>query len=78
MRSTSTAVFVRLLTLIASAPCQVSATNARAEFTRRVVAAATDRTHHAVRYDPAYVRIPCSDWNVPADTGVCTDEIIRS
>lgn len=50
----------------------------RADFTRRLVAAAIERTHHAVRYDPAYVRIPYPGGDVPADTGVCTDEIIRS
>jgi hypothetical protein len=31
-----------------------------------------------VRYDPAYVRIPYPGGDVPADTGVCTDEVIRS
>jgi len=31
-----------------------------------------------VRYDPAYVRIPYLGGDVPADTGVCTDEVIRS
>jgi len=30
-----------------------------------------------VRYEPAYVRIPYPNGDVPADTGVCTDEIIR-
>jgi uncharacterized protein YijF (DUF1287 family) len=50
----------------------------RREFTQRLVAAAIDRTHHVVRYDPAYVRIPYPGGDVPADTGVCTDEIIRS
>jgi uncharacterized protein len=42
------------------------------------VAAAVERTHHAVRYDPAYVRIPYPGGDVPASTGVCTDEIIRA
>lgn len=42
------------------------------------MAAAIERTHHHVRYDPAYVRIPYPGGDVPADTGVCTDEIIRS
>lgn len=37
-----------------------------------------ERTHHTVRYDPAYVRIPYPNGDVPADTGVCTDEVIRS
>jgi uncharacterized protein YijF (DUF1287 family) len=44
----------------------------------RLVAAAVERTHHIVRYDPAYVRIPYPDGDVPASTGVCTDEVIRA
>ena len=40
--------------------------------------AAIERTSHHVRYDPAYVRIPYPGGDVPADTGVCTDEVIRS
>ena len=48
------------------------------EFLKRLVAAAEERSHHAVRYDPAYVRIPCPGGDVPADTGVCTDEVIRA
>jgi len=43
-----------------------------------LVAAAVERTHHSVRYDPAYVRIPYPGGDVSADTGVCTDEVIRS
>lgn len=50
----------------------------RADFLRRLVAAAVERTHHTVRYDSAYVRIPYPNGDVPSDTGVCTDEIIRS
>jgi uncharacterized protein YijF (DUF1287 family) len=48
------------------------------EFTARLVAAAIERTHHPARYVSAYVRIPYPDGDVPADTGVCTDEIVRS
>jgi uncharacterized protein len=44
----------------------------------RLVAAAVERTHHIVRYDPAYVRIPYPGGDVPASTGVCTDEVIRA
>ena len=40
--------------------------------------AAVERTHHVVRYAPAYVRIPYPGGDVPASTGVCTDEIIRA
>jgi uncharacterized protein YijF (DUF1287 family) len=48
------------------------------EFLKRLVAAAEERSHHAVRYDPAYVRIPYPGGDVPGDTGVCTDEVIRT
>lgn len=48
------------------------------DFLSRLVAAAVERTHHAVRYDPAYVWIPYPGGDVPANTGVCTDEIIRA
>lgn len=47
-------------------------------FRKRLVAAAVERTHHTVRYISAYVRIPYPGGDVPAETGVCTDEIIRS
>jgi uncharacterized protein YijF (DUF1287 family) len=49
-----------------------------ADFTRRLVAAAIERTHHHVRYVSDYVRIPYPGGDVPSDTGVCTDEVIRS
>jgi uncharacterized protein YijF (DUF1287 family) len=49
----------------------------RVAFTRKLVAAAIERTQHTVRYDAAYVRIPYPNGDVPDDTGVCTDEIIR-
>ena len=52
--------------------------HSRQEFLRRLIAAALERTSHFVRYDPAYVRIAYPGGDVPADTGVCTDEIIRS
>jgi uncharacterized protein len=46
-------------------------------FLQKLSSAAVERTHQAVRYDPAYVRIPYPNGDVPADTGVCTDEVIR-
>ena len=51
---------------------------AQQDFLKKLVAAAEERTHHAVRYEPAYMRIPYPGGDVPADTGVCTDEVIRS
>lgn len=47
-------------------------------FLQKLSTAAIERTHHTVRYEPAYVRIPYPNGDVPANTGVCTDEIIRS
>jgi molybdate transport system substrate-binding protein len=47
------------------------------ELFRRLVAAAVDRAEVKVRYVPDYVRIPYPGGDVPADTGVCTDEIVR-
>lgn len=57
---------------------QIAPPPSHQEFTKRIVAAAIERTHHSVRYESAYVRIPYPEGDVPADTGVCTDEIIRA
>lgn len=48
------------------------------DFSKRLSTAALKRTEHQVRYDPAYVSIPYPGGDVPADTGVCTDVVIRS
>jgi uncharacterized protein len=48
------------------------------EFLEKLSTAAIERTHHIVRYDPKYVRIPYPGGDVPADTGVCSDEVIRA
>lgn len=47
-------------------------------FADRLVQAAMERTRHTVRYDPAYVKLDYPNGDVLADTGVCTDVIIRS
>jgi uncharacterized protein YijF (DUF1287 family) len=52
--------------------------DSHAEVVRKLIAAATEQTHHSVRYDSSYVRIPYPGGDVPADTGVCTDVIIRA
>ena len=51
---------------------------AQADFARDLANAAEDRTRHNVRYDPSYVSIPYPMGDVPANTGVCTDVVIRS
>ena len=68
-------------TLLAAAAYSQTTTSRptdRAEFIRRLVAAAIERTHHSVRYVSDYVSIPYPGGDVPQDTGVCTDEIVRS
>jgi uncharacterized protein YijF (DUF1287 family) len=73
-------IIVLLLTLtllpaLAQKPPSISPTHQ--QLLQKLVDAAAERTHHIVRYDPAYVRIPYPNGDVPATTGVCTDEIIR-
>lgn len=77
----SASIVVLWLTLVpqpalAQRPPAVSHVQRR--FLQKLVEAAVERTHHSVRYDSAYVPIPYPNGDVPADTGVCTDEIIRA
>jgi uncharacterized protein YijF (DUF1287 family) len=51
---------------------------ARQAFLEKLSAAASERAKLVVRYDSAYVKIPYPNGDVPAGTGVCTDEVIRS
>ena len=80
MRAVREAGVILLIAFFAlsSATAQRTPPVSREEFTKRLVAAAIERTHHSVRYVPEYIRLPYPDGDVPADTGVCTDEIIRS
>ncbi|MDI1310988.1 DUF1287 domain-containing protein [Prosthecobacter sp.] len=56
--------------------CQ--AQTAPPSFAERLVQAALERVTQTVRYEPAYVVLDYPNGDVPADTGVCTDEVIRS
>ncbi len=47
-------------------------------FATKLAHAALDRTAFTVRYDPAYVPLDYPGGDVPANTGVCTDEVIRA
>lgn len=71
-------LFVLALGVCGLAHTASTAPLSRTEFTRRLVAGAIERTHHSVRYVSEYVRIPYPGGDVLADTGVCTDEVIRS
>jgi len=59
-------------------PALATGQQARQQFLARLSDAAIERTRHQVRYVPDYVRIPYPGGDVPAGTGVCTDEVIRS
>ena len=63
--------------VISVAVLAVGQTRSSVDFVERLVAAADDRPNHPAHYDPGYVKIPYPNGDVPADTGVCTDEIIR-
>jgi uncharacterized protein len=52
--------------------------NPRQDFLDRLVAAAIERTNHSVKYVSAYVHLDYPGGDVPANTGVCSDEIIRA
>jgi uncharacterized protein YijF (DUF1287 family) len=62
---------------LALAQANMSESGVHQEFMKRLVVAAIERTHHTVRYDPAYVKTPYPGGDVPAHTGVCADEVIR-
>lgn len=44
----------------------------------KLSAAALERTRHNVIYNGKYVKIPYPNGDVPANTGVCTDVVIRA
>jgi uncharacterized protein YijF (DUF1287 family) len=53
-------------------------TSSRSTFLDKLVEAAVERTSHEVRYDPTYFVLDYPGGDVPAEVGVCTDEVIRS
>ena len=71
-------LFVLQVLLAASAQQPREPSLAHQQLLQKLIEAAIERTHHTVRYDSAYVRIPYPNGDVPAETGVCTDEIIRA
>lgn len=72
------ALTAMLTAVPAGAQGNATPSNVRQEFLKRLVAAAIERTHHSVRYVASYVKIPYPGGDVPADTGVCSDEVIRA
>jgi uncharacterized protein YijF (DUF1287 family) len=49
----------------------------RLKLIQQLTAAAEERTHHQVTYDPGYVGIAYPGGDVPSSSGVCSDEIVR-
>lgn len=82
MNTPLAAILALVLTASAATPDQVEAARARVSLDQtcasRLVHAALDRTKQMVRYEPAYVVLKYPGGDVPADTGVCTDEVIRA
>ena len=69
--------FLAAVPICLAANGQDDSSQSQRQFTQKLVVAAIERTHHQVRYVSAYVAIPYPGGDVPASTGVCTDEIIR-
>lgn len=67
--------------LIATLACLLiipNASHADPDFGQKLSKAALERTIHSVRYDGSYKAISYPNGDVPGDTGVCTDVVIRS
>lgn len=70
--------FLALLLAASLIHAQAVSSLPQSEFSRKLASAAIEGTHHSVRYVSSYVSIPYPGGDVPAETGVCTDEVIRS
>lgn len=73
MKRIQTFTLKSLIVLLSSSSCCFAGT-----FAEQLVLAAHERTLAKVTYTPAYVSIPYPMGDVPTNTGVCTDVIIRS
>jgi uncharacterized protein YijF (DUF1287 family) len=62
----------------ALAQTRPSTPNEHQQFLDKLVKAAVERTNHSVKYVSIYVHLDYPGGDVPADTGVCSDEIIRA
>ncbi len=63
---------------LTGAPASPPTSERKEAFADLLVEAALACTEQTVRYDPAYVVIDYPGGDVPSDTGVCTDVVIRS
>ncbi|MEM7014684.1 MAG: DUF1287 domain-containing protein [Verrucomicrobiota bacterium] len=74
----STLLFLPLFLGCFALKAQETSEEPALSFYDQLVKAALFRVTQDVRYDPAYVSIEYPGGDVPADTGVCTDVVIRS
>ncbi len=77
MRRAKATRILAIVTVLVGALFAASNTVSRQQFTKQLVAAAVARAQVHVRYSGAYVRMGYPNGDVAADTGACTDEIIR-
>jgi len=56
----------------------INLTFGQTDFFTQLADSALTLTKQQVRYEPAYVQIPYPNGDVPANTGVCTDVVIRA
>lgn len=77
LKSATRGLGVLLMLIAVAAQAQQPAAITRAQFTQKLVAAALERPKHEVTYDPGYVGITYPGGDVPENSGVCSDEIIR-
>jgi len=57
---------------------KLNTVSAQTSFFDRLADYAVVLTNQKVQYDPSYFRLDYPNEDVPADKGVCTDEIIRA
>jgi uncharacterized protein YijF (DUF1287 family) len=68
-------LFVTLTTILS---LSLFGNSIAASYSQRLVNAAIERTYHKVTYDGSYRRIGFPYGDVPSNTGVCTDVVIRA
>ena len=73
-----TRILATFLVFISVACAQDAPAPAPTTTAGKINSAALDRLKASVRYDPAYVVLDYPGGDVPADTGVCTDVVIRT
>ena len=56
----------------------INLTFGQTDFFTQLADSALVLTKQQVRYEPSYVQIPYPDGDVPANTGVCSDVVIRA